>query len=220
MESRIKVVVFLLVLIWGLGLGVGSVQAQTGAEFLRQKKTQEKYLLKQLAYLELYGSELRKGYKLAKEGLGVISDFTSWEFKLHEKFFDALATVSSVVRRDFRVAEIAKLQIQIRSSFSALAGNPALSGGPDEKLRDYIGEVRVKVIQECNEDLDELLDVVLAGEVEMNDSERLARLKVVHEAMVKKAEFSAYFCSEVNGLLVNRKGYRFDIESIRRFYEK
>jgi len=220
MESKIKYLLVCLLLIWGLGLGFASCQAQTAAEFLRQKKTQEKYLLKQLAYLELYGSEIRKGYQLAKEGLGVIEGFTSGEFKLHEAFFEALATVSSIVRKDFRVVEIAKMQISIRSSFGALVGSSALPQAPDQTLVNYVKQIREKVIEECNDDLDELLDVVLSGEVEMNDSERLARLKVVHAVMVKKAEFTAYFCTEVNGLLLNRKLYKSDLELLRMFYEK
>jgi len=117
MESRIKYLAIFLLFSWGLGLGAASCKAQTAAEFLRQKKTQEKYLLKQLAYLELYCSELRKGYQLAKEGWGTIKGFTDGEFKLHEAFFDALSTVSTVVKKDFRVGEIAAMQLRIRASF-------------------------------------------------------------------------------------------------------
>jgi len=216
MESRIKYLAIFLLVIWSLGLCAGSVRAQTAAEFLRQKKTQEKYLLKQLAYLELYGSELRKGYQLAKEGWGTIKGFTDGEFKLHEAFFDALSTVSTVVKKDFRVGEIAAMQLQIRSGLRELAGSPALT----QATKDYVQEVRKKVIEECDADLAELLDTVLSGSLEMNDAERLERLKLVHEAMAVKAEFSVYFCAQVQGMLANQKGYRFDLEQVRRLYEK
>jgi len=216
MESKIKFWVIGLVVIWGLGLGFASCRAQTAAEFFRQKKTQEKYLLKQLAYLELYGAELRKGYALAKEGWGTIKGFTSGEFKLHEAFFDALAKVSGVVRNDFRVGEIAAMQLQVRASFRQLAECPALT--PAHK--DYLEEVRKKVVEECGADLSELLDIVLSPSVEMNDAERLARLKVVHEAMAVKAEFVAYFCAQVQGMIASRKLYRIDLEFIRSNHEK
>ena len=216
MESRIKYLAIFLLIGLCLGLGFVSCKAQTTAEFLRQKKTQEKYLLKQLAYLELYGSELRKGYRLAKEGWGTIKGFTDGEFKLHEAFFDALSTVSTVVKKDFRVGEIAAMQLRIRASFRQLAESPALT--PVHK--DYLEEVRKTVIQECDADLSELLDIVLSGSVEMNDEQRLARLKVVHEAMSVKTEFTVYFCAQVQGMLANQKGYEFDLESIRRLYEK
>lgn len=216
MESRIKYLAIFLLMSWGLGLCAGSVRAQTAAEFLNQKKTQGKYLLKQRAYLELYGSELRKGYQLAKEGWGTIKGFTDGEFKLHEAFFDALSTVSTVVKKDFRVGEIAAMQLRIRSSFRALVEGSAFT----QATKDYVQEVRKKVIEECDADLSELLDIVLSGSVEMNDAERLARLKVVHEAMAVKAEFTVYFCAQVQGMLENQKGYRLDIDQIRRLYEK
>lgn len=204
------------VLVWGLGIGSVSVQAQTSGEFLRQQKTQEQYLLKQLAYLELYRSELRKGYQLAKDGLGTIKGFTSGEFKLHEAFFDALSTVSTVVKKDYRVGEIAAMQLGIRAGFRQLAESSALT----QATKNYILEVQQNVVEECNKDLQELLDIVLSGEVEMNDQERLARLKAVHEAMSIKAEFTVYFCVQVQGMLANQKGYRFDLDQLRRWYEK
>ena len=216
MGSKIKFWVIGLVLIWGLGLGFASCKAQTAAEFFRQKKTQEKYLLKQLAYLELYGSELRKGYQLAKEGWGTIKGLTADEFKLHKAFFDALAKVSGVVQNDFRVIAIAKLQVRIRSSLGALAANPAIP----QYLNGYIKQVQQTVMQECDEDLGELMEVVLSGEVEMDDEARLERLELLYAAMKKKAAFTSYFCAEVQGLQVNQKGYEVDLESIRRFYEK
>lgn len=214
--GKMKKMGMALLLIWSLGFGVASVKAQTAAEFLRQKKTQEKYLIKQLAYLELYSSEIRKGYELAKEGLGTIKGFTNGEFKLHEAFFDALATVSSVVRKDFRVVEIAKMQVNIRSSLGALVESSALP----QALKEYIREVQKTVIEACDEDLNELLDIVLSGKVEMDDEARLERLKLVYEAMKEKAAFTRYFCAEVQGLLINQRGYEIDLESIRRFYEK
>lgn len=216
MGSSIRFLVCWGVIVWTLGLSTTSVQAQTAAEFLRQKKTQEKYLLKQLAYLQLYGSEIRKGYELARDGWNTISGFTTGEFKLHEAFFDALAVVSPVVRKDYRVLEIAKLQISIRSSFGSLPGTPALT----QATKNYIAEVRKKVIAECDEDLEELLDIVLSGEVEMNNEERLARLKAVHEAMLDKADFTEHFCTEITGQVINSKRYLNDIEKIRRLYEK
>lgn len=206
----------ILVLLVCLGLSGGMVRAQTAAEFLRQKKTQEKYLLKQLAYLELYGSEVRKGYELAKAGLETISGFTNGEFKLHEAFFNALARASSVVKEDFRVGEIASMQLSIRSRFRALVGSSAFP----QAIKSYIEEVRKTVINECDQDLTELLNVVLSGEVEMNDKARLDRLKVVYASMSSKAEFTAYFCAQLQGTLTNRNGYQLDLEMLRRLYEK
>ncbi|RYZ90719.1 MAG: hypothetical protein EOP04_03040 [Proteobacteria bacterium] len=206
-----------LLSIWGLALSSASCKAQNYNEIFRQKKTQEKYLLKQLAYLKLYADQAWKGYKLVSGGLETITDFTSGEFKLHEAFISALSKVSSLVRKDFRVDEIVKFQLGINSSFKALQKSSALSQAPNQQ---YYRAVQEKVIAECNADLDELLDIVLSGDLEMNDSERLARLKKIHSSMEEKVSFTRWFCTEAQGLLQSQKKEKLDIESIRRLYEK
>jgi hypothetical protein len=221
MESRInfhcKSLVVIAVVIWGLGLGGAYVKAQTYNEIFRQKKTQEKYLLKQLAYLKLYADQAWKGYKFVSGGLETINDFTSGEFKLHEAFLSALSKVSGLVRKDFRVQEIVKFQLGINSSFRALLKSSASAQAPD---LDYFIAVQQKVMSECNADLDELMEVVLSGELELNDAERLSRLKKIHSSMEEKARFTRWFCIEAQLLLKNQQQEKLDIDDLRRFYEK
>ena len=210
-------VVFILVWIWVWALSSASCKAQTYNEIFRQKKTQEKYLLKQIAYLKLYADQAWKGYELVSGGLETINDFTSGEFKLHEAFLSALSKVNGLVRKDYRVEEIAKSYIVMRSSFGALLKSAALS--PDPNL-DYYRAVRETVMAGCNADLDELLDIVLSGELEMNDAERLSRLEKIHGAMAEKAGFTRWFCAQVKALQQNRRQESLDIKNLRRLYEK
>ncbi|TCD08591.1 hypothetical protein EZ449_12175 [Pedobacter frigidisoli] len=221
MGSRIKskcknLFVFVMV-IWGLAISAASCKAQNYNEIFRQKKTQEKYLLKQVAYLKLYADQAWKGYKLVSGGLETINDFTSGEFKLHEAFISALSKVSLLVRKDVRVEEIVKFQLGINSSFRALQKSSALSPAPNS---EYYKAVQEEVMAECNADLDELLDVVLSGDLEMSDSERLSRVKKIHTSMQEKAGFTRWFCTEAQLLLQSQKLEKLDIESIRRLYEK
>lgn len=221
MGSRINhyfksLLVFTMV-IWGFALSSASCKAQTYNEIFRQKKTQEKYLLKQLAYLKLFADQAWKSYKLIGRGLETINDFTSGEFKLHEAFLSALSKVNSLVSKDFRVEEIIKFQLDINSSFRALQKSSALAQAPNQ---DYYRAVQEKVIDECNADLDELLGVVLSGDLEMNDAERLARLKKIFISMQEKAIFVRWFCAEVTLLLQNQKQEKLDVEDLRRLYEK
>lgn len=220
MGSRIKLkwkfLAFMMV-IWGLGLCAGPVKAQTYNEIFRQKKTQEKYLLKQMAYLKLYADQAWKGYKLVSGGLETINDFTSGEFKLHEAFIYALSKVSSLVRKDYRVGEIVNFQLGINSSFRALLKSSASAQAPNQ---DYYRAVQEKVIGECNADLDELMDIVLSSNLEMNDAERLSRLKKIHTSMQEKAGFARWFWSQAQLLLQSQKQEKLEIEDLRRLYEK
>ena len=69
-----------------LFLAAGTVEAQTFSEWFRQKKTQKKYLLQQIAALQVYIGYAQKGYRIAKEGLTTIGGFTKGEFDLHSDF--------------------------------------------------------------------------------------------------------------------------------------
>ena len=209
-------VIFTMVIL-GLGLGSACCQAQSYAEFFRQKRTQEKYLLKQIAYLRLYGDQAWRGYKLVSGGLETINGFTSGEFRLHEAFISALSKVSGVVRKDYRVAEIIGFQLEINSGFRALLKSSALSGAAN---LDYYRAVKENVVTECNADLDELLDIVLSGALEINDAERLARLDRIHLSMREKAGFTRWFAGEAQLLAQAQKREKFDIEELRRLYEK
>lgn len=217
MGSSSKHFVFGMMLLWGLGLASFAVQGQTYNELFRQKRTQETYLLKQIASLKLYADQAWKGYQLVSGGLETINDFTSGEFKLHEAFISALSKVSSLVRKDFRVAEIIQFQMNIHSSFRALQKSSSLTQSAN--LR-YYNKVQANVMRECNKNLDELLDIVLSSSLEMNDAERLSRLKLIHSAMAEKASFSSWFCSQGQLLLQIQKREFDDIKDLRRFYEK
>jgi hypothetical protein len=211
MGSRIKIsgLAVCLVLVSGLSYG------QTYAEFFRQKKTQEKYLLKQLAYLKLYAGYLKKGYDVVSYGLGTIKGFTSGEFGLHEAFFGSLALVNPVIKNDYRVLEIASMQGKISKAF-VLMGRLDLDGSN----LAYIHSVHDGVIEECNKDLDELLLVVSASSLEISDQERLSRLAKVHNSMSEKLEFVSGFYVEVLSLSQSQVDGDKAIQKLRRLYEK
>lgn len=211
MGLRIKVWVLAVCLVLLSSISFG----QTYAEFFRQKKTQEKYLLKQLAYLKLYAGYLKKGYDVVSDGLGTIKGFTSGEFGLHEAFFGSLALVNPLIKNDYRVMEIVSMQGKISKAFNLML-RLELGG---ENLT-YIRSVRDGVIAECNKDLDELLLVVSASELEISDQERLARLAKVHGSMSEKLEFISGFYVEVSAIAQSGRDNKSEVLRLRRLYEE
>lgn len=193
------------------------VYAQTWKEWMRQKRTQERYLWQQLAYLRLYADQAWKGYRLVDGGLETVRKFTSGEFSLHGAFISALSTVSPWVRNDVRLAEILQYQLEIAAGFRELMNNSALSGGTNLA---YYRQVREGLMSECSADLEELLEVVLSSGLEMNDAQRLGRLKKIHGVMAEKASFVRWFCAEAALLSQGEKKELLDLENLGRWYEK
>jgi len=190
-------------------------RAQTWAEFFKQKKTQKKYLLQQIAAFQVYLEYARKGYELVGSGLQVVRDIAGGEFNLHNAFISGLKQSSPAIRNDVRVVEIIALQLAILRSFGSVKGNGLLSA--DQLL--YVAEVGDGVIRECYHDLEELLLVVTSGKLEMKDEERLSRLNGIYERMLDKSAFTQHFCGEASLLIRQKQMEGPTLERLRRYYE-
>ena len=90
-----------------------NLSAQTWAEWFRQKATQKKYLLQQIAALHVYLGYLSKGYSIAKDGLNTIKSIKNGDLLQHTNYFTSLVTVNPQIKRYKKVADIIAIQISI-----------------------------------------------------------------------------------------------------------
>lgn len=187
--------------------------AQNWAEWFKQKKTQKKYLLNQIAALQVYIGYARQGYELVGSGLETVRAVTGGEFGLHEGFIYGLKAVSPLVKADPRVAEILDLQLGMIRAFSGIQ-NLELSA--DQVL--FVAEVAGNMMAECKADLEELLLVLTSGKLEMKEEERLARLGSIHARMQEKSAFSREFCGEASLVAFQRKMEVQAVDKLRRYY--
>lgn len=202
-----------LLLAWGTLFPPAS-QGQTFAEIFRQKKTQKKYLLEQIAALEVYAGYARKGYQLASSGLKTIRGFTRGEFSLHQEFLASLAQVSPFIQKHWKVVSVIALQLEISRSFAAIGASELMS----ESDLSYIRQVKQTVLDDCAADLEELLTILSAGKLEMDPAARLQRLEQLHQSMQDKAGFTQEFCSEAISLAHAREKALHDIGHLKLQY--
>src|SRR5258705_8026730 len=101
----------LLVLVF-IGIGI-LTQAQTWAEWFSQKSTQKKYLIQQIAMLQVYIGYLQKGHNIAKNGLITIGNIKNGHFTLDKDFFASLRNVNPKVKQYVKVADIITLNEKI-----------------------------------------------------------------------------------------------------------
>ncbi len=185
-------------------------EAQTFAEWFRQKKTQKQYLAEQIIALKGYGTVLKRGYDVVSSGLNLVRGFSDGEFGLHTAFFASLSAVNPAIRDDVRIAEIVALQIAIIGAFNGLENG--------SQHADYIRSVKNKVLEECATDLSELLDIVLSGKLEMDDDERIKRLEKVYAAMRDKAAFTQYYTGDVHLLALMHKRETEQLFKLKRIF--
>ena len=191
-----------------------SASGQTWGEFFNQKKTQQKYLLEQLVALKMYAGYLKKGYDIVGSGVGTVKDIKNGEFSLHSTFFSSLKSVNPVIRKNAKVVSIISLQISIVTAFKSIDHNNGLRRSDEQ----YTSDVRNRVINNCLDDLEELLLVTTSGKLEMSDDERIERLDSIYERMRDKAAFTQSFIGEVNLLIHQRKNQQKSINHLRELY--
>jgi len=206
-----KILLFLLL----FASAAGTLQAQTFAEWFQQKKTQKKYLLQQIAALQVYIGYAQKGYNIAKDGLNTIGGFTRGEFNLHTDYFNSLKTVNPEVKRYAKVADIIALQIKIVQNYNRtyrqLNSSDAFSG--DELA--YISRVFGRLLDDCDKTLDELITITTDSKLEMKDDERIEKIDKLYLDMQDKFTFSQSFSNDAKSLAASRIKDKTDVQTSR-----
>lgn len=196
-----RIIMLLLVMIC-----CNEIMAQTpnANEWFRQKKTQRKYLVQQIAALKVYLNYLKKGYEVAQKGLTMIGDIKNDAFNQDQTYLASLKQVSPVVKNSPKLKDILDYQQRIASDFRKFM----MVCQNDENLSAnevrYLESVYQNMLIECEASIDELTILATAGESEMKDDERLLRLDKVHEDMQDKFAFTQDFISSTQLLSLER----------------
>lgn len=184
----------------------GAAQAQTPNwnEWFRQKKTQRKYLIQQIAALKVYLEYLKKGYKIVDKGLTTIGDIKDGTFTMDKDYVNSLKQVSPVVKNSPKLNEVIVYQNSIRKDLYKLVQDSRKDENLSSDEVEYIEEVYKNMLEECETSIDELIIITTSGEAEMKDDERLLRLDKVHDDMQDKYAFTQDFISGTRLLCVER----------------
>ena len=205
--KQLLIIVCLLYSVCGYG--------QTWDEVFNQKKTQQKYLLEQLAALKVYQGYLAKGYKIAKNGLQTISAIKDGELGLHDLYFQSLKNVNPVIAHSGIVKDILKLQSATVASANRAKQMTNASPLASEKEKQYISQAYRRLSEDCGKTLDELQTIITAGTLSLSDNERLQRLGLLYKQLVSQNKFAHQFANDIQALLAAREQEKKSIEFSR-----
>lgn len=187
--------------------------AQAGAELLQQKQTQKKYLLQQIAALQVFIGYAKKGYTIASKGINTVSNIKKGDFNLHRDFFSSLKNVNPKISSYVKVADIIAFQLRIiKQTKQTLQGIRETKQFTTEEL-DYCKQVFDNLLDECMKTVDELLLVITSGKLEMKDDERLKRIDNIYSDMQDKYSFCSSFSDEMGLLSMQRLGEQIEINN-------
>ena len=208
-----------LLILFLFGMMATTIQAQTFAEWFRQKKTQKEYLIQQIAALQVYIGYAQKGYSIAQEGLNMISDFKRGEFNLHTDYFNSLKSVNPNIKKYAKVADIMTMQVAIIQGYSRNRRQMRESGAFNEEELDYIMRVLGRLLDDCENTLNELITVTTNGNLEMKDDERLERIAILYQDMADNYTFSQSFSNQTMVLAASRIKEYNDVQTSRALYD-
>src|SRR6185312_12174685 len=181
-----------------------NLTAQTSSEWFRQKSTQKKYLLQQIAALKVYSGYLSKGYSIAKNGLNTIKSIKNGDLLQHSNYFTSLVTVNPQIKRYKKVADIIAMQISIAKQ----SGNAIKSFRNNHYFTpteiNYLQDVFNTLLSDCAKNLDELLNLITNGNLHMKDDERIKEIDKIYIDMQDKQQFARAFSNNAAGLSIQR----------------
>lgn len=193
--------------------------AQNWDEWFRQKKTQRKYLVKQIALLQVYLGYLKKGYEIADKGLTTIHNIKNGDFNLHRDFFGSLKNVNPHIANSAKVADIIAFQVYVtrdmRNINNFCRNNNHFT---PEEVR-YVAAVYSNMLFLTDASISELLMIIRTNETEMKDDERLVRIDRLYEEMLDKHAFVQSFDNDVRMMAADRERQEREVESLRKQFD-
>jgi hypothetical protein len=191
-----------------------TVRAQTFAEWFRQKSTQKKYLLQQIAALQVYAAYYKAGNNIAHNGLGSITGSLKSENGLHSTYYNKLNNVSPVVKNNKQVYDILQWQKDILTRMSSLDKTANLNDGE----KKYITQVKTALFKDCDQQITELQNVVTDSKLKMSDEERLKHIGVLHSAMQNNYRFASAFEDQIRVYAMQRIQESNNVISEKKIY--
>lgn len=195
------------------------LSAQTFDEWFRQKATQKKYLIRQIAALQVYAGYLSKGYSIAKQGLITIQDIKHGDFNLHNNYFNSLASVSPTIKRYTKLAQIISLELDIAKQISSVVRYCKQSNQLSFSELNYLQKVFNQLLTDCSNSLDKLADIITEGNLTMKDDERIKAIDTIYEDMLDMQVFCRSFGNTSKGLCKQRINEQNEILFLKKLNE-
>ena len=186
--------------------------AQTFAEWFNQKATQKKYLLQQIAALQVYIGYAKKGYNIVSSGINTIRDIKKGDLNIHSIFFNSLKAVNPKIAKYQKIIDITSYQLRIiKQAKQSIAYIRESNQFTPEEI-EYNKKVFDFLLQECLESVNELLSVITPGGLEMKDNERLVRIDRLYADMQDKYTFCKVMSEDMALLAAQRMGEYTEIQ--------
>lgn len=187
------------------------LNAQGLNELLNQKSTQKKYLLQQIAALQVYIGYAKKGCNIVSSSINTIKNIKKGELNLHNTFFNSLKSINPKISRYVKVADIITYLVRIikltKQTMKSIG--EANQFTPEEV--EYCKKVFEALLDDCIESIDELLAVITPDKLAMKDNERIVRIDKLYLDIQDKFTFCNVMSEDISVLALQRMNEQMEI---------
>ncbi|MGB3180476.1 MAG: TerB family tellurite resistance protein [Cyclobacteriaceae bacterium] len=145
-------------------------------------------------------NNMYEGYRTLENGYQTVKGIAEGDFKLHDVFLSELLKVSPTVQKYHRVGELIGYQKDLVSEYRRAFRRFSKSGRYSEAELRYLEKVYAHLLRRSLNHLEELAMILTAGELRMNDSERLDAIDLLHTDMDGMLRFLRGFNEKVTAL--------------------
>jgi hypothetical protein len=198
--------------------GYYSANAQFLGGFFSQQSQQRKLMAAQIAEYQTYLGALKTGYHITESGLKTAHDLKNGTFILHSDYITSLSQVNPVIQNNPKGKAIADLNNQTVALLPAEINWQQQQRILTPAEMGYLQKVRDNLTAKCKLDMDELLQVLTPGKLQLADAQRLARLDKLYNSMKDKYAFAGSFTSKCRKLALSRKQQTQDKGQLKKLY--
>lgn len=194
------------------------LRAQTWAEWFKQKKTQKKYLIQQIAAMQVHLDYARKGYGIIKDGTALIGDIKSGDFNLHKDYFNSLKTANPDITGLDQVQDIIKMNSALEKNRLAIIKLVRELKVFNKEEVESINNLYLHIASEAARDMLELKLLTENDKLELSDDQRLIRLEKLYRRVKTNYGFQLQTSTRIKALAESRKAQLKEAESLKRLY--
>ena len=189
-----------------------------GQEQDDQKSIAEQII--QIAANGVYLDFIKKGYRIAHEGLELVSGFKGGEYDMHKSFFDSLEEVNAEVKNYDRASHTRVFNKTISEMDKDFITWAAKERTLSEKELRFFKGVSKRLTEDCELIFNEVNKIRTEGAFRMEANERIERMEMLFEALLANYLFYRRFTTEAFQLVKGRQRELAEIEISKRLYDQ
>lgn len=201
------IMIFLLAAFYQMRL-----KAQTYDELFRQKETQTKYLLKQVAGLQIYLSYARKGYEVIQKGSQVVQSLKEIDFKEHQTFFKSLDKLNAhlpIEEKEKAMTIQSRIRVAHQQFLNQISSSKFINGDEKQALKNQL-----KILQAgINNEVKILTDLEKASYYQLSDKERWGKIETHYQNIQSYQKTSWSLRNDIKELIQYRKQAAKEVEN-------